>query len=326
MSMFSKAVSKVTGGIGNFLGGSPGPGNPFGAPNLSFLDDVSKFKYLMDPSSYSYLKDATPYQFLKETPNLTGQGKSFADFYSAPTRSSDAMFEDYIGKINAPSSVEDVQKQVESEQMAQLLSGIDEDTKQSVGSLKMDFADRGLGGPGQISDIESVGLGRTYADSLREKGKVRSDYAGKELERVKAREDAVRQAYGGRYAAGVGFDTQAADIASKGAMSDSQIFNDLLKTETDMGQKGDLAYADLLAKGNQSYADIISGREKTYANILDARDLAKIGQATNLFNAGADRQIAGRIPGLEEYFKRSLGQKLGEKTGEGLFSFLSAPK
>ena len=152
---------------GTPAGQIPGTKNPFAPPDLSFL---------------------------KNKIDLTSGFK--------PIKNNDALFNDLIGNINAPSSVDQVQSQVDSDRMKQLLEGIGIDEKNVVGGTKSDFLDRGLGGPGQISDIEANALAQNRYDANRLRSGARTEFANSELGRLKAREEAARGAYGARYEAG----------------------------------------------------------------------------------------------------------------------------
>lgn len=124
------------------------------------------------------------------------------------TSASDKYFDELMANISAPSSVDEVQRGVESDLMKQLLADIDRDTEGEMANLKLDFLDRGLGGPGQMSDIEGIALAQAGAEGGRKKASARSNYALAELGRIKAREEAARQALGGRYQAGLTRESQ----------------------------------------------------------------------------------------------------------------------
>ena len=160
---------------------------------------------------------------------LPGAGYRFSDLYKPPTSTvSDRYFQDYLGKIMAPSSVNQVQSEINSQTVDQLLAQIDRDTAQSLASSKLDFLDRGLGGPGQISEIEAAAAGGIRSNALTSKTNARLGFANAELMMQKAREDAERKAYETRYGVGVAADTTAADVAARGVMSDQQTLNQLL--------------------------------------------------------------------------------------------------
>ncbi len=113
------------------------------------------------------------------------------------------QFGDWINNINAPSSVDAVRSGVESEGLANMLSGIDQDTARASGNIKMDALDRGLGGAGMASDIEFSGLGSAQAGGVQAKSNARLAAMMAELDRLKSRESAAQGAYGTRYGAGV---------------------------------------------------------------------------------------------------------------------------
>jgi hypothetical protein len=182
MSWFSKAASTVgsvgTNILGNIFGNPanqiPGTNNPFSQYSKELADK------LLSPT------------------DLT------SGFKPVDTTKSDTMFNNLLSSVGA----QDVNL---TQQMQDLLKGIDIDTSKSVGSLKSDFLDRGLGGPSQMSDIESAGLGDLYANAGLAKDQARLALGGKEL-------DLINSAYGTGY---------------KGALDTSTtnatLFNDLLK-------------------------------------------------------------------------------------------------
>jgi hypothetical protein len=169
---FQKAVDPMTyikGLSGGLIGkdqvyGADGPPNPFGIPNLDFLKDTNKFDYLRKP-----------------------------------VKGGEAAFQDYLGAIDAPSSVDAVRSDVEGERLQSLLKGIDEDTARAAANVKLDAEERGLGGPGMASDIEFSGLGTAESGGVKAKTDARLAAMMAELDRVKAKEDARRGAYETRY-------------------------------------------------------------------------------------------------------------------------------
>lgn len=71
----------------------------------------------------------------------------------------------------------------DTDYMKILLGDIDTDTAGAVGGLKSDFLDRGLGGPGQISDIEANALGGARTNALKEKNRTRLEFTNTNLDR-----------------------------------------------------------------------------------------------------------------------------------------------
>lgn len=118
----------------------------------------------------------------------------------------------------------------------QLLSGIDRDTNKAVGSLKMDFADRGLSGPGQMSDIEGVGLAQARGEGDRAKVTGRLGIA-----------KMLSDAMGERYTNAAGTDKLIAQLLSGG------VTNDLAREEMRQKYKEPSLFDKLLDKVNFNF-------------------------------------------------------------------------
>src|SRR5690349_21030753 len=103
------------------LSGDPGDPAP-GAPDLRFLDDISKFDFLKNSAGrYGALRDTpSSNRFLVDPSGL-------ASGAAALGAEGDQAFGDYLGAIQAPSSVDEVMGQIDDESLQQLLAGIDED-------------------------------------------------------------------------------------------------------------------------------------------------------------------------------------------------------
>jgi hypothetical protein len=309
---------------GDLTKGTPGPENPYAALPNGFLGDSRALDFLKDTSKFDFLKDNNDLNFLKSpgpsnryTSNLPSSMKSFASSYVKPTGSSDSLFQELLGQINAPSSSDDVRREVEGDRMRQLLEGTDIDTRNSIGSLKSDFADRGLSAPGVISDIEGSALAQAYGDADRTKAATRSEYALKELDRMKAKEDAVREAYGARYGAGVASDAADKSIAAQGALSDSGAYNEALLKQADLNESEigrnmtrEMTLASLLGDRKKSYADLLSGKDDLFAQLLNARDLGMAGINAGNFNAGEERKY--------KYAEPSFFDKMLDKVNFGI--------
>jgi hypothetical protein len=309
MSWLSSAVG---------LGGSSGPSNPVPLPDLSYLRKSNNLNFLRQPTAQNLLNPGQ-YSFLKGgatnpySNDLTDNAPSFADTYRAPRARSGLDFNQLLGAIDAPSSVDEVQSGVDSDRMKQLLAGIDTDTTNSVGSLKSDYLDRGLGGPGMISDIEANALAQARTGGDKAKAAARSDFATKELDRLKARETAQQAAYGKKYDTSVARDTQATDIASKGALQDSSIYGQLLGEQGNLasedlnrGNQRTLSLADILKSNNQTYSTLNNSNSQLLAQLLNARDLGYATDQADLFNAGANRQAAGTRNGILDNILRNV--------------------
>ena len=89
---------------------------------------------------------------------------------ASPASYMDKLLQDSFNKIGAPSSVDTVQKSLDTQALQQLLAEIDRETNANVASTKLDYQDLGISGPGQESDIAQnaiaqirTGGGRTKA-------------------------------------------------------------------------------------------------------------------------------------------------------------------
>lgn len=307
---------KLAGNGNGLFGEKGGPANPFNPADPSSLFNTSRLDFLKNNKS-----NADQYDFLKNTRDanpflnsLVSSGTTFADNYQAPTRTSTSAFTDYLSSINAPSSVDQVQRGVDSDLMNQLLEGIGTDTRNTVGSLKSDFADRGLSGPGMISDIEANALAQAYSGADKNRASVRGEFATKELERMKAQELAKQAALGQRYGTEAGFDTQNASIAAQGALSDSSQLNNLLSQQSQLAESGKsrelqqkLGYAGLLQGEDQQTADA----NNLFAQLLNARDLGAYNVSSQNFNSAADRELAGRKPSLFDQLLNKVNFNIG---------------
>jgi len=306
-------------------GGSSGPSNPVPLPDLSYLRNSRGLDFLKKPTGKNLL-NTSQYDFLKSysqnpyTTNLADKAKTFTSSYRAPRATSNLDFNQLLGVIGAPSSVDQVQSGIDSDRMKQILEGIDTDTTHSIGSLKSDFLDRGLSGPGMASDIEGSALAQAYSDANKNKTAARTDFASKELDRLKAKEEALQGAYGQKYQTAVGRDTQATDIASKGALNDTNLYANLLgeqgnlqSQDLDRQSKQILTMADLLKSGNESYATLNNSNAQLLAQLLNARDLGYAENQTGLYNAGANREQAGQTNGILDNILRNVQVSVSPK-------------
>lgn len=344
MGFFSDVVSNPLSVVANPLsslttkflsGGSKGgPPNPYSKPDLAYLADTSKLDYLKNPGAFNFLKDAKQFDFLKQPTapnkygaNLPNNYKTVASNYNAPGREgSQAIFDQLLGTIGKPSSVDQVRSQVEGQQLQDLLDSINTDTKNSVGSLKSDFADRGLGGPGMISDIEGNALAQAYATGDKTRAGARGEFLNKQLDRAKTQElsdqTARQNAYNTRYGSEVNAENQnianSLDVAKSDVGSYNQMLDELFKGQITAGEgnadrnsRNMLSYADILRSGNQSYADKLSGGNDLFAQLLNARDLGAAGINSTNYNTGVDAQYKYEKPSFLDSFIRNSGITLG---------------
>jgi hypothetical protein len=170
-------VNKLIPGGGILNGGAqPGTPNPFQPPDLTKL------------------KQPDPY-----TTDLVKNTKTYFD-YKPQTEGS---FQDLVKTIGAPSSVDEVRKQVNGDLMHQLLTEIDRSTNSAAADTKLDFLDRGIGGPGAISDIEGNALAQVRSAGAENRTKTTSGFLLDELNRLTQKEQALQGAYTSRYNADV---------------------------------------------------------------------------------------------------------------------------
>lgn len=230
------------------------------------LDDPEFLKGMLDPSIYAGLTD--PNIGKNQFAGITGQGKTFMDFYNpASTAGSDQDFSSYLQSIQAPSSVDAVQKSLEQEYLQQTLDSIGRDTEGAVGGIKSDMLDRGLGDAGRTSDIEANAIAQARAGGARTAAGARTQMGMAELARQKAREDEMKAALGQKYQTGVSRETQANQIGAQGAMTSAQMMNALLGQE----YGGAESAAGRAFTGASTAAQLQgSDRQKFFSNLLDS--------------------------------------------------------
>jgi hypothetical protein len=203
-------VNKLIPHGGLFNGGAQGgTPNPFSPPDLESL------------------KQPNPY-----VENLTKNTKTYFD-YKPQT---DASFQDLVKNIGAPSSVDDVRKQVNGDLMNQLLTEIDRSTNNAAASTKLDFLDRGIGGPGAISDIEANAVAQVRGQGADTRAKTSGTFMLDELNNLAKKEASLRDAYSSRY---------NADVA--GASSAAGAYNAAATNQASLSNGRDISVADLMA-------------------------------------------------------------------------------
>lgn len=284
-----------------------------GNPAIDRLYDMKPFDYLKDTSLYAPLKDTSKYSFLKSADNGLGDS-SFLDVLKNPTAidrsKQNTAFDSLISSIDAPSSVDDVRGELDNERLGNLLTGIDIDTKGTLGGLKADYADRGLGGPGMISDIEANALAQARGDSDRRKSDARLSLATAELDRLKAREDARRAAYASRYQTEAASDTQDANTKNSMLSSWASLLDSRQKAEASNKLSRDVGYADLLKSADENYVSSVADANKLWAELLNQRQIAATGQAVN------SQQFADEF--AQKYKDPGLFDKLLDKINIGI--------
>ena len=199
---------------------------------------------------------------------LPGAQRKFGDFYNAPEDTSDKAFQDYLTKINAPGGTEEVRKRLESDALTQTLADIDRDTAQQIADLKMSMQERGIGGPGQTSDIEQVALAQAGASGGRTKAQARTTLQSQQLEREAGREKAVAEAYGTRYGAEVAKAGQERQLAAQAATTDVTAANQLLQLAFTTGAQGEQSQMDRMLKARETVANLTSQEKMNTLNNL----------------------------------------------------------
>jgi hypothetical protein len=201
LSFLSRTVKSIT-------GNKPGPANPFGVPDLS---------YLIDPKRYGDVNN--------------------------PLGATAGYYDDVIKSASGRGSTD-------TDYMKLLLGDIDTDTANTVGGLKSDFLDRGLGGPGQISDIEANALSGARENALKEKNRTRLDFTRENLDRESAAQGAKASAASSMLAAILGLKSsgdQAYASGTTGLWNAAEARKNAGKQKSFLGRFGD-TFGDSFAK------------------------------------------------------------------------------
>ena len=297
--------SMITGKSILDIGKSEGPQNPYAPPDPSGLQKTDVKNPYMD----SIMKDLTGaksgsfYDYYK-APETTAKG--YMDYYKAPTETAGGYFDQYIQNINAPSSVDEVRREVEGQRYQDTLRDIGRATDIGMGRGVKGYLGRGLAGDGADSDITRIGLAQIAGQGQEAGARATLDYRGKELDRVGAREEAARGAYGERYRAGVATDSQMRQIAAQAAAGDQ---NAALQVDSQMRElaaraaEGDKNAADELARWKIQMQGTL-GENQANRNL--SRDTSYYDLLANLYTGGANRQQAGEKGGYLDSMLRNI--------------------
>ena len=218
--------------------------------------------------------------------------------------SSDKYFQDLLASVAGPSSTEEALKLAEGQGLEQLLAEIDRGTAGDVASLRLDFLDRGIGGPGQVSDIEANAIAQLQAGGARTKSGARTSVLTNQLGRLAEREKARTSALGLRYqtgaaaeesaaarrsAEGMNFMNQVLDYAMKsGALSqeDAQFYAKLMSTEKENALGRTAAYNNALlgTRGKErDLLDYIQGGTGVFKDLFGGGDTSSMSGLASLF-------------------------------------------
>lgn len=283
-------------------------------PASGGIDDlVQKLIQSMAPSAQGAA--ATPLTY--DLPGIYKGATESAQQYG------EQYFQDLIGRIGAPSSVDEISKGLENEQVKQLLDEIDRTTKGTVATTKLDALDRGVGGPGQYGDIEANALAQVRTGGDRTKAGVRLSAYQSELARQKAREEAVNSAYGTRYQVGAASDvqnknliaqllgqeyqggvTQREGVLTRAASEKQNYFNQILDYAMKSGtlsQQDAQFYAQLISGENQATMDRQAAYDRAMLEAQTKKDMGEkdvldyLGQASSIYSnvVGGKRKTAG---------------------------------
>lgn len=225
------------------------------APDLSFLSNLDKFRFLLDED-------------IELSPEQRKAG--FA-------RSED-LFSDLIGSIGSLEGVDTLRGELDSDLLNTLLEDIQRDTEEAFASEKLDQFDRGLIGAGGVSsDISERALSDVRNKGLRTKAAARTEFAGRELDRLREREKFKRDAINSAF-------TRRFDV---GSQSDANLLSQLL--------------------------GIDATRELTFADIANERDLTLANALASIFaNESEEPDFLKRVV---QNFGTSFGESFGKNLG-----------
>lgn len=268
--------------------GASQPNNPYSPGDWNRLFDNSKFDYLKDATAKAY------------DPAISESNQLFDQYINSIKSQGpvgESQFQDYISNINAPSSVDEARRSVENEQYQNALRDIGRQTESAIGSSKLDYQDRGLGGPGQMSDIEAVGLAQLRGQGAENEANARLSLYQQELDRLKAREEAARSAYGSRYQTGV-----ASDMSKNQALQNAY------------GQKASVG-TSLQSQKAGSDLDI----KKYIADLISGRETSAVAGKTGQYSDAENRKYQYQKPSYFDQFMRGFLGSGGETFGEKIF-------
>ena len=157
-------------------------------------------KLITTPPDYSGMTQDFNTGITKLQDKLTSTSPSSADILKGVESSADQQFQAYLKQVNAPSSVDEAMKAIDTQTLEQTLADIDKLVAQSTATTKADMGERGIMGAGQTSSIAENALAQVRAGGLESKSKAYTTLASQELQRQKAKEDQVIKAYSDRFA------------------------------------------------------------------------------------------------------------------------------
>ena len=234
--------------------------------------------------------------------SLASNATKFSDVYKAPdnTAENDA-FTAYLNSINAPSSTEQVQQDLENQDLTNTLAQIDRLTGSNVADVKMNANDRGIGGPGQTSDIEMNAIAQAVSGGEQTKAGAYTTLANARLARQTDKEKAAQAALGQKYQQTATEAGQDKTIAAQGAQTDVQAANELLGTQYTAEQTAAENAKNRILQGTTTYAQLSSSDQQNLLNnfVKTAISGQELSQADKEFydklDADTQNQIQNRI-------------------------------
>ena len=253
----AKTGKGITGPNGIFSAGKKdGPPNPFAPP---------------DPSNLLNVDVQNPYRDEIIGGLDRGKAPSYLDYYRPPTEGGGAAFNAYTKAIGAPSSVDEVTREISGQRYQDTLREIGRGTDLAAGTKVGEFLRRNLVGDGNDSDVARVGVAQVAQQGQEAGARAALDYQGQDLQRLAAKEAELRGAYGKQYQTATATDTQMRELAARAAQGDQQAAIDYeklkIQTKASLGEE---------------QAKRVYGRSADYMKIL-----------SDLYTGGASRQQAG---------------------------------
>ena len=303
--------------------------NPYlevGGARLNLMD---LNKGLLDPSKFDFLRN------LGGPKTLPSSGYTFSNLYKPGAAASEGNFQDLIKSIGGQGNINDLQSLLEQPYIKNVMSQIDTGTNQALGAAKSDFADRGLLGPGQTSDIVENALAAIRGAGANTKAGYQYQLGTNALQRDTELQKLLAGAYGSRY-------TSGQDIASRGALADVGTLNDLLKTGYTTGVQGNIDYANILNQNQSDYykqlldsifktKGIESGDRQFFDKLASTADQNSLGRTNDYNMAILKKQeeenpwmnlLTAGIGGIAGGLTGGIGTSLGTAAGGMLTSFL----
>ncbi len=221
------------------------------------------------PPNVDFLRTGAPtvnYDFLRTPTDLTGSYKGQGDFTTAAPERGEGAFQDYLGAIKAPSSVDAVRTELGRDALESTIGQIEQDTKERFGKDLSSYFGRGLIDPGRGagSDIASVGLAQVAASGAQTAADARTRLALGDIERLGAREEAERGAFGDYFKSAMSTDQQTRELTARAAAGDRDAYMQLVSQGADITGRDRLAYAE----GMRTDADREAARRIALAQVL----------------------------------------------------------